>query len=97
MDQGDSAGKDWARLPPLDVLSNFEAVARHGSFAVAAEVLHIAHWAVGKQIRNREAWFGVPQFERRVRGVVLTDDGAALRSRRAKVTDRANTDRSLVA
>lgn len=66
------------RLPPLNALRNFEAVARHGSFAAAAADLHVTHWAVGKQIRLLENWFGVPLFERQARGVTLTDEGAAL-------------------
>jgi LysR family glycine cleavage system transcriptional activator len=66
------------RLPPLHALRNFEAVARRGSFAAAAADLHVTHWAVGKQIRLLEDWFGVPLFARQARGVVLTDDGAAL-------------------
>ena len=66
------------QLPPLNALRNFEAVARHGSFAAAAAELHVTHWAVGKQIRLLENWFGVPLFERRARGVMLTDEGAAL-------------------
>ena len=66
------------RLPPLNALRNFEAVARRGSFAAAADELHVTHWAVGKQIRLLEDWFGVPLFERRARGVLLTDEGAAL-------------------
>ena len=70
--------KDRDRLPPLNGLRNFEAVARHGSFAGAATELHVTHWAVGKQIRLLEDWFGLPLFERRSRGVVLTDEGAAL-------------------
>jgi DNA-binding transcriptional LysR family regulator len=69
-------GRD--RLPPLNALRHFEAVARHGSFAAAAAQLHVTHWAVGKQIRLLEDWFGVPLFERQARGVLLTDEGAAL-------------------
>ncbi len=65
-------------LPPLNALRHFEAVARHGSFVAAAADLHVTHWAVGKQIRLLESWFGVPLFERRARGVLLTDEGAAL-------------------
>lgn len=65
-------------LPPLNALRDFQAVARRGSFAAAAEDLHVTHWAVGKQVRLLEDWFGVPLFERRARGVVLTDEGAAL-------------------
>lgn len=66
------------RLPPLNALRNFESVARHGSFAAAAIELHVTHWAVGKQVRLLEDWFGVPLFERQARGVMLTDAGAAL-------------------
>ncbi len=72
----DEGGRD--KLPPLNALRNFEAVARYGSFAAAATRLHVTHWAVGKQIRLLEDWFGVPLFERQARGVVLTDEGAAL-------------------
>ncbi|MGA2549559.1 MAG: LysR substrate-binding domain-containing protein [Burkholderiaceae bacterium] len=65
-------------LPPLNALRNFEVVARLGSFASAAAEMHVTHWAVGKQIRSLEDWLGVPLFERRARGVTLTDEGAAL-------------------
>jgi LysR family glycine cleavage system transcriptional activator len=59
-------------LPPLNALRAFEAAARHGSFVAAATDLHVTHWAVGKQIKLLENWFGVPLFERRPRGVALT-------------------------
>jgi LysR family glycine cleavage system transcriptional activator len=78
MDRNRGTEKDREKLPPLNALRNFEAVARHGSFAAAAADLHVTHWAVGKQIRLLEDWFGVPLFERRARGVALTDEGAAL-------------------
>ncbi|MBK4735264.1 transcriptional regulator GcvA [Noviherbaspirillum pedocola] len=78
MDKDNDPRRESERLPPLNALRNFEAVARHGSFAAAAADLHVTHWAVGKQIRLLEDWFGVPLFERRPRGVVLTDAGAAL-------------------
>ncbi|MBY4693553.1 transcriptional regulator GcvA [Burkholderia latens] len=70
--------KNRDQLPPLNALRAFDAVARHGSFAGAAAELHVTHWAVGKQIRLLENWFGLPLFDRRPRGVVLTDEGAAL-------------------
>lgn len=62
----------------MNALRYFEAVARLGSFAGAANELHVTHWAVGKQIRMLEDWFGVPLFERRARGVVPTDEGTTL-------------------
>lgn len=65
-------------LPPLNALRAFESAARHGSFVAAAVDLHVTHWAIGKQIRLLEDWFGVPLFERRPRGVELTNDGAEL-------------------
>lgn len=76
------------RLPPLNALRNFEAVARLGSLAAAAADLHVTHWAVGKQIRLLEEWFGVPLFERRARGVALTDKGTALLNDVGQAFDR---------
>jgi len=65
-------------LPPLNAIRAFEAAARRGSLVEAAKDLHVTHWAVGKQIRHLEDWLGVPLFERRARGVALTDHGADL-------------------
>ena len=65
-------------LPPLNAIRAFEAAARRGSFVEAAKDLHVTHWAIGKQIRHLEDWLGVPLFERRARGVALTDQGADL-------------------
>jgi DNA-binding transcriptional LysR family regulator len=67
-------------LPPLNAVRAFEAAARRGSFVAAAEDLHVTHWAIGKQVRLLEDWFGMPLFERRGRGVVLTGEGAELLS-----------------
>ncbi|MGC1777917.1 MAG: LysR substrate-binding domain-containing protein [Xanthobacteraceae bacterium] len=67
-----------ASLPPLNAIRAFEAAARRGSFADAALDLNVTHWAIGKQIRLLEDWFGLPLFERRARGVALTDEGAEL-------------------
>lgn len=65
-------------LPPLNAIRAFEAAARRGSFVEAATDLHVTHWAIGKQIRHLEDWLGVALFERRTRGVALTDHGADL-------------------
>ncbi|MFZ2003626.1 MAG: LysR substrate-binding domain-containing protein [Stellaceae bacterium] len=67
-----------SRLPPLNAIRAFEAAARYGNFAAAAADLHVTHWAIGKQIKLLEDWLGVPLFERRARGVALTDEGAEL-------------------
>jgi DNA-binding transcriptional LysR family regulator len=65
-------------LPPLNAIRAFEAAARRVSFVEAARDLGVTHWAIGKQIKLLEDWFGTPLFERRARGVALTDEGAEL-------------------
>ncbi|HLH86998.1 MAG TPA: LysR substrate-binding domain-containing protein [Xanthobacteraceae bacterium] len=65
-------------LPPLNAVRAFAAAAHHASFVEAARELNVTHWAVGKQIRLLEDWLGVALFERRPRGVTLTDEGAEL-------------------
>jgi LysR family glycine cleavage system transcriptional activator len=69
---------DKQNLPPLNAIRAFEAAARRGSFAQAAVDLNVTHWAVGKQIRLLEDWFGLPLFERQHRKVTLTDEGTEL-------------------
>jgi LysR family transcriptional regulator, glycine cleavage system transcriptional activator len=64
-----------ARLPPLNALRAFEAAARLNSFSAAAEVLHVTHGAVSRQVRSLEDWLGVTLFERKGRRVQLTDVG----------------------
>jgi LysR family glycine cleavage system transcriptional activator len=63
------------RLPPLTALRAFEAAARHGSFARAADELAVTHAAVSRQVRELEAWLGVPLFARLHRGVRLSAAG----------------------
>jgi LysR family transcriptional regulator, glycine cleavage system transcriptional activator len=46
------------RIPPLAALRAFAAVARHGSFARAAEALHVSTSAVSHQIRRLEEDLG---------------------------------------
>lgn len=69
------------RLPPLEPLRTFEAVARSGSFSAAALSLHLTHGAVSRQIARLETWAGLKLFHRRARGVVLTPDGERLLQR----------------
>ena len=52
------------RLPPLNGLEAFEAVARHGSFAKAADALSITPSAVSHRIAQLEWLLGVPLFVR---------------------------------
>ena len=63
------------RLPPLSTLEGFEAAARLGSFAAAAEALHLTQSAVSHQVRLLEDALGLKLFRRLHRRVVLTDAG----------------------
>ena len=53
----------------------FNAVARHLSFAEAAETLHVSAPAITMQIKELEAEVGMPLFERQGRKVSLTTSG----------------------
>ena len=66
-------------LPPLSSLVPFEAAARLQSFSQAAQELHLTQAAVSRQIRALEEDLGVQLFERRSRGVFLTDAGEAFK------------------
>ncbi|MEA2930953.1 MAG: LysR family transcriptional regulator, glycine cleavage system transcriptional activator [Hyphomicrobiales bacterium] len=61
-------------LPPLNALRAFEAIARHLSFAKAAEELHVTPAALSHQMRGLEDEVG-PLFHRRTRAIELTDTG----------------------
>jgi LysR family glycine cleavage system transcriptional activator len=64
-------------MPPLNALRAFEAVARHSSFARAAQELHVTKGAVAQQVRALEEDIGVRLVERNGRGLQLTESGAA--------------------
>ena len=66
-----------SRLPPLNALRAFEASARRGGFAAAAEELNVTPAAVGQQVRQLEALIGAPLFERDGRRLTLTERGAS--------------------
>ncbi|MGR6465952.1 LysR substrate-binding domain-containing protein [Rhizobium sp. PAMB 3182] len=63
------------KLPPLTHLRAFEAAARQQGFLQAAEELGVSAAAVSQHVRALEDWLGLPLFERRPRGVVLTAAG----------------------
>lgn len=64
-------------LPPLPGVQAFEAAARLGSFAAAADELHLAPATISQRIRSLETHLGVPLFERLARSVELTELGRA--------------------
>ena len=63
------------QLPPLKSLEGFEAAARLGSFAAAAEELSLSQSAISHQVRALEEALDQPLFRRIYRQVVLTDAG----------------------
>ena len=62
----------------LDALHAFEAAARLGGFKQAAAELSVIATAISHRIRLLETQIGKPLFERKVRAVVLTDEGRIL-------------------
>jgi DNA-binding transcriptional LysR family regulator len=66
------------RLPPLDLLVAFEAVARRGSITAAAAERFITQSAMSRQIQALETALGTPLFQRRHRALALTAAGQRL-------------------
>lgn len=66
------------KLPPLDLVRGFVAVARRMSITQAAQDLHLTQSAVSRQIRSLEAYYGVPLLTRGFRSIALTPEGAQL-------------------
>ncbi len=64
------------RLPPLNALRAFEAAARLGSFAAAAQELRVTDSAVSQQVRTLERYLGTRLFKRLPRGLLLTELGS---------------------
>ncbi len=66
------------KLPPLENLRIFEAVARLRGFTAAAESLALSHSAVSRRISELEARIGVQLLHRTSRSVSLTPQGKIL-------------------
>lgn len=62
----------FPRLPPLNALRAFEAAARLGGFAAAADELKVTPGAIAAHIKALEDELGAALFERHSRGVRLT-------------------------
>ncbi len=63
--------------PPLNAIKTFECAARHLSFSLAADELHVTASAVSHQIKSLEAYLGVRLFRRQTRQIRLTPEGEA--------------------
>ena len=73
----------------LRQLRYFRAVVEHGSFSRAAESVYVSQPALSLQIRELEAVFGAPLFERESRGVFLTPLGREAHEQTLRVLDEA--------
>lgn len=69
---------NWSKLPPLNALRAFSAVASAGSFVDAARQLAVTQAAVSQQVKALEERLGVPLVKRSGRGIQLTPEGARL-------------------
>ncbi|MDH5798823.1 MAG: LysR substrate-binding domain-containing protein [Paracoccaceae bacterium] len=69
---------DWTRIPPLNSLRAFSALAANGTYAQAGRVLNVTHAAVRQQVRQLEEHLQVTLVDRAGRGMVLTEDGRML-------------------
>lgn len=66
------------RGPHLNAMRCFEAAARLGGFAAAADELSVTPGAISQQVKSLEDWVGAPLFERRSQGVALTALGRSV-------------------
>jgi len=65
------------RIPPLNALRAFEAVARHLSISGAAEELGVTPGAVSQSVKALEEYLGRSLMSRTSRGLVLNDAATA--------------------
>lgn len=74
----------------LNQLHYFQAVCLWGSVSKAAEVLHISQPSVSGAIKALEDEFQVPLFERKYRGMVLTEAGERFYQLSLTLTENAD-------
>ena len=84
------------KIPSNSALQAFEAAARHGSFARAAEELSRTEGAVSRQIGRLEAFLGVTLFERIGNRVRLAPNGARYAGQVREILDRLERELALV-
>ena len=66
------------RIPPIASLRALEAAARHLSYTRAARELNVTQSAVSHQIRHAEELWDLKLFERRGRGLIMTEAAQTL-------------------
>lgn len=80
------------RIPSNSSLMAFEAAARHGSFARAAEELALTEGAISRQIGRLEGFLGVTLFERIGNRVRLLPHGQRYASHVRETLERLDRD-----
>lgn len=80
------------KLPSNAALMAFEAAARHGSFARAAEELSLTEGAISRQIGRLEEFLGVTLFQRVGNRVRLAPSGARYALQVREILDRLERD-----
>lgn len=63
---------------PLNALRAFAVAARHESFKIAADQLHVTAGAISRQVKQLEAQLGAAVFDRHAHGVRLNPRGKRL-------------------
>lgn len=69
---------NWTRMPPLNALKSFSALAQSGSYSSAGRTLNVTHAAVKQQVRSLETHLGIALVERSGRGISITPAGQEL-------------------
>lgn len=80
------------KIPSNSALMAFEASARHGSFARAADELALTEGAISRQIGRLEAFLGVTLFERAGNRVRLLPNGERYAAQIRETLDRLERD-----
>lgn len=80
------------KIPNNTALLAFEAAARHGSFARAADELSLTEGAISRQIGRLETFLGVMLFERIGNRVRLLPNGQRYANQVSEVLDRLDRD-----
>src|SRR5436305_13635725 len=78
----------------LRQLRYLAAVARHGSFTLAAQELHVAQPAVSQQVRRLERELGVELLSRTTRRVLVTEAGELALARAGRILADADALRA---
>src|ERR1051326_299835 len=78
----------------LRQLRYLSAVARHGSFTLAAQELHVAQPAVSQQVRRLERERGVELRSRTTRRVLVTEAGEIALARAGRILADADALRA---